>query len=70
MLPAMLSPTPDVLRPEPRWPVIVAAFSAVALHFALPSALRVGPSWALAFAVAVLVVAAHVVLHIEAEVGQ
>jgi hypothetical protein len=60
MLRAMLSPTPDVVRPEPRWPVIVAAFSAVALHFALPSALQVGPSWALAIAVAVLVAAAHI----------
>jgi hypothetical protein len=56
----MLSPTPDVRRPEPRWPVVVAAFSAVALHFALPLPLRVGPSWLLAIVVAVLVVAAHV----------
>jgi hypothetical protein len=59
MLRAMLSPTPDVTRPEPRWPVIVAAFSAVALHFALPDSLRAGPSWVLATTVAVLVAAAH-----------
>ena len=46
-------------RPEPRWPAIVATFSAVALHFALPDALRVGPPWTLATIVAVLVVAAQ-----------
>ena len=59
MLRAMLSPTPDIARPEPRWPVIIAAFSAVALHFALPDSLRAGPSWVLAIAVASLVVVAH-----------
>jgi hypothetical protein len=59
MLRAMLSPTPDITRPEPRWPVIVAAFSAVALHFALPATLRAGPSWVFAAVVAVLVVAAQ-----------
>jgi len=56
----MLSHPADLRRPEPRWPAIVAAFSAVALHFALPEALRVGPSWLLAIMVAALVVAAHV----------
>lgn len=56
----MLSPTPDVARPEPRWPVVAAAFSAVALHFALPAELRVGPSWLLAIVVGVLVIAAAV----------
>ncbi|MDB4881879.1 MAG: hypothetical protein JWL95_645 [Gemmatimonadetes bacterium] len=55
----MLSPTPDVRRPEPRWPVIVAAFSAVALHFTLPETLRVGPPWVLAIAVGILVVVAQ-----------
>src|SRR3954468_482759 len=60
MLRAMLSPTPDIARPEPRWPAIVAAFSAVALHFALPAALRVGSSWALLIMVTVLAVAAAV----------
>jgi hypothetical protein len=54
----MLSPTPEIERPEPRWPVIIAAFSAVALHFALPRALRVGPSWLLPIVVGVLVIAA------------
>ena len=50
----------DVERPEPRWPAILGAFSAVALHFALPPTIRIGPPWALAVIVAVLVVAATV----------
>jgi hypothetical protein len=49
---------PEIDRPEPRWPAILAAFSAVALHFALPAPLRVGPPWILAGVVAFLVVAA------------
>ncbi|MEO8562423.1 MAG: hypothetical protein ABI601_10135 [bacterium] len=56
----MLSVTPEVERPEPRWPAIVASFSAVALHFALPEPLRVGPPWSLAIIVAVLAAAAYV----------
>ena len=56
----MLSHTPDVQRPEPRWPVIVAACAAVALHFALPSALRPGTPWFLFIVVATLVIAATV----------
>jgi len=56
----MLSHTPDVERPEPRWPVIVATCSAVALHFALPAALRPGTPWYLAFVVGTLVIAAVV----------
>ena len=52
--------TPAAARPEPRWPAILAAFSAVALHFALPPNMRIGPPWALAGVVAVLVVAATV----------
>jgi hypothetical protein len=52
----MISTTlPGVTRPEPRWPVILAVFAAVALHFALPVALRVNPPWLLAAIVAVLV---------------
>lgn len=47
-------------RPEPRWPAVLAAFSAVALHFALPPALRFGPPWAVAGSVAFLVVAAFI----------
>jgi hypothetical protein len=54
----MLSSPPGVDRPEPRWPVIVAALSAVALHFALPVSLRVGPSWLLPIVVGALVLAA------------
>jgi hypothetical protein len=56
----MLSHTPDIERPEPRWPVIVAACAAVALHFALPSALRPGTPWFLFIVVGTLVTAATV----------
>jgi len=56
----MTSASPAVERPEPRWPAILAAFSAVALHFALPDALRVGPPWLVAIVVALLAGAAHV----------
>jgi hypothetical protein len=56
----MLSHTPDVERPEPRWPVIVAACAAVALHFALPAALRPGTPWMLGIVVATMVIAATV----------
>ena len=48
---------PGVSRPEPRWPMMLAASAAVALHFALPEKLRVGPPWVLAGVVAVLVTA-------------
>jgi len=54
----MLSHTPDVERPEPRWPVIVAACAAVALHFALPAALRPGTPWFLGIVVGTMVIAA------------
>ena len=47
-------------RPEPRWPAVLAAFSAVALHFALPPALRFGPPWVVAGLVAVLVTSAFI----------
>ena len=50
----------DIDRPEPRWPAIVAAFSAVALHFALPPTVRIGPPWVLAVVVSALVVAGMV----------
>ena len=56
----MLSHSPDVERPEPRWPVIVAASAAAALHFALPAALRPGTPWILGIVVATLVIAATV----------
>jgi len=48
---------PGVSRPEPRWPVIIAVFAAVALHFALPAQLRVNPPWLLAIVVTMLVAA-------------
>ena len=50
----------DIERPEPRWPVVVAAFAAVALHFALPEQLRIGPPWGVFIVVALLAAAAHV----------
>ncbi len=60
----MLSHTPDIERPEPRWPVIVAALAAVALHFALPAALRPGTPWLLAAVVLTLVIAATIFRHL------
>jgi len=60
----MLSHPPEIERPEPRWPVIVAALAAVALHFALPPALRPGTPWMLAAAVTTLVIAATVFRHL------
>ena len=48
----------QIERPEPRWPAVIAAFSAVALHFALPPSLRFGPPWTLAGLVGLLVGAA------------
>jgi hypothetical protein len=59
MLSVMFSASRDVERPEPRWPAILASFSAVALHFALPDALRAGPPWLLAIIVVVLALAAQ-----------
>jgi hypothetical protein len=60
----MLSHTSDVERPEPRWPVILASFSAVALHFVLPAELRPGTPWVLASVVGTLVIAAIVSRHL------
>ena len=51
---------PDVQRPEGRWPAVIASFAAVALHFALPDSLRVGPTWLIAAVIAVLALAAAV----------
>jgi Protein of unknown function (DUF1345). len=50
----------DIERPEPRWPVVIAAFAAVALHFALPEQLRIGPPWGVAILIAILSASAHV----------
>lgn len=55
----MLTVAQDVERPEPRWPAVIAVCAAAALHFALPPALRFGPSWTLAGTVALLVAVAH-----------
>ena len=46
---------PGVSRPEPRWPAILAAFAAIALHFALPIPLRFGTPWVLATIVVILI---------------
>ena len=56
----MPSAIPEIERPEPRWPAILASFAAVGLHFALPDALRAGPPWVLAVLVFALALAAHV----------
>ncbi|MEO8623630.1 MAG: hypothetical protein ABI625_21305 [bacterium] len=50
----------EIIRPEPRWPAILASFAAVALHFALPERIRIGPPWTIATLVAVLVIAATI----------
>jgi uncharacterized membrane protein len=50
------------LHVEPRWPVLIALTSVVALNFALPEMLSVGPRWLLAVVFAVLATAA-MVLH-------
>ncbi|MEP6999238.1 MAG: hypothetical protein ABI969_02085 [bacterium] len=55
-----MTPPEEIIRPEPRWPAILASFAAVALHFALPERIRIGPPWTLATIVAMLVVAAAV----------
>jgi hypothetical protein len=47
---------PQTHPKEPRWPVIVAMVAIVALRFALPHALSVGPDWAMAPVVASLLV--------------
>jgi hypothetical protein len=47
---------------EPRWPATVAMGAVVAVRFALPSALSVGPDWAFAVLVGVLLIPL-VVLH-------
>jgi hypothetical protein len=49
---------PELARPEPRWPAVLAVFAAAALHFALPPSMRVGPPGAFAAAIALLAGAA------------
>ena len=50
-------------QPEPRWPAAVMVLAAVALHFALPSRLRVGPPWLGASAVIALVAVGAIAAH-------
>ena len=45
---------------EPRWPVLIALSSVVALNFALPEMLSVGPRWLLAVVFVVLATAAMI----------
>jgi hypothetical protein len=56
----MSSTHAPIVRPEPRWPAILAAFAAVALHFALPPVMRLDPPWVVAVVVGVLVAIANV----------
>jgi hypothetical protein len=50
--------SPDIERPEPRWPAIAGVLAAASLHFALPAGMRIGPPWLLVgIIVALLVVA-------------
>jgi uncharacterized membrane protein len=48
------------IRPEPRWPAVVAIVAIAALRFALPAALSVGPGWVLAPAIALLLLLAAI----------
>lgn len=41
---------------EPRWPAFVALMAGACIHYALPSRLSVGPGWALAFVMALLLI--------------
>ncbi len=47
---------------EPRWPVLIALISVVALNFGLPEILSIGPRWLLAVVCAVLATAV-IILH-------
>lgn len=41
----MGSPSGATLTSEPRWPAVIAILGVVALHYALPESLSVGPGW-------------------------
>jgi uncharacterized membrane protein len=56
------------IRPEPRWPAVVAITAIAALRFALPPALSVGPDWVLVPVIAVLLLLA-VIFHRMAKPG-
>ena len=49
---------PDIERPEPRWPAVLAVFASAALHLTLPQRMRAGPPWLLASMVVLLVAVA------------
>src|SRR5215469_1656681 len=42
------------IRPEPRWPALIAIVAVASVRFALPPALSIGPDWILAPVIAVL----------------
>ncbi|MDB4917524.1 MAG: hypothetical protein JWM95_5168 [Gemmatimonadetes bacterium] len=56
----MTDPLTEIDRPEPRWPAMIAAASAVALHFALPDDMRYGPPWIVAGLIGAMVMLAAV----------
>jgi uncharacterized membrane protein len=48
------------IRAEPRWPAVIAMIAIIALRFALPADLRIGPDWLLATAVGLLLVSVRI----------
>jgi hypothetical protein len=55
---------PDIERPEPRWPAVLAILASAALHATLPRSMRVGPPWLVASTVMTLVAAAWTTRHV------
>lgn len=53
---------PAPLRPEPRWPALLAMLAAGGLYWALPSHLSVGPDW-LVFAAVIALAIPTVITH-------
>jgi hypothetical protein len=49
---------PDIERPEPRWPAVLAVLASAGLHLMLPQRMRFGPSWLVAGVVVALVAVA------------
>jgi uncharacterized membrane protein len=47
---------------EPRWPAVIAIIAVIALRFALPPTLRIGPDWVVATVVGLLLVSV-MILH-------
>jgi uncharacterized membrane protein len=48
------------IRPEPRWPAVVAIVAVAGLRFALPPALSLGPDWVLVPVIAILLLLAMI----------